>query len=100
MKAIKIILLVSFLLGFRTYVFAGAETFSSPEWKTGIITGVTAKFIEIDGKLRLPDDPLVIKTLYGDELDSNLELLRGVEKIYFKEKNGKIAEIRIFGIAQ
>ncbi len=98
MKILRIMLSVLFLFGMTANAFS--ETFSSPEWKKGTITRITTRFIEIDGKLRRPGNPLIIKTLYGDQLESNIELLRAVEKIYFKEKKGEIVEIRIFGTVQ
>ncbi len=99
MKALRILLLAAlFFTGLAANAFP--ETFASPEWKKGTITGITTRFIEIDGKLHKPGRTMLIKTLYGDQLGSSSELLRAVEKIYFKEKKGEIVEIRIFGTAQ
>lgn len=98
MKTLRILLVALFFLGTGANAFS--ETFASPEWKKGTITRITTRFIEIDGKLRRPAKPLIIKTIYGDKLESNLEQLKAVETIYFKEKNGEIVEIRILGTAQ
>ncbi len=97
-KTLRIFLSILFILG--TAVYAFPESLGSPEWKVGTITDVNRNSIEIDGKLFIVSALVEIKTVRGEKLGSGLELLTGVESIFFKEKDDKIVEIRIFKSAQ
>lgn len=98
MKTIRILLSVLFFLGMTAHAFSQTE--SSSGWKIGTITDVKNKFIEIDSKLCMVSESVIIKSVGGDELGSNLKLLSGVEKILYIKEAGKIVEIRIFQSAQ
>jgi len=93
MKTLRILLSILFLLGTAAHAFP--EIIKLHAWKTGKITDIKKKLIELDGKLYLVSDSVVIMTLDKSVLGSDLELLRSVESILFTEKNGKIDLIRI-----
>jgi hypothetical protein len=72
------------------------ETLQASDWKIGRVTAVSEHSIKIDGRGHAVSQAVIIRDTGKEILPSDLDLLRGVDKILYRTQEGKIVEIRIF----
>ncbi len=97
-KFFFIILIALFILTATSLYGADQE---ESRWKKGKITRITANYIEVSigdklPRIYYPDADFTIYGPGGEEMPDKLSVLKNVEEILFKVRDGKLTIIKVF----
>lgn len=93
-RSIHYLLAALVLLGAFSLLFA--VTTQADEWKSGRISAIGTRSIQVEGWTYYFTASTVVKDIHNNILPADPKVLRGVEEVLFRVRGYDLVEVKIF----